>query len=118
MNYTQKFMVEGMFLGETERGKHFNKGELQAPYSEVFVCGGCGDTYAKCPVTDRAGKLQPFMIRGGTCGSCVPWYKRGNPPGSIWQSWDEEFIKAFPPELIDREFHLMLDWIDKRLQDE
>ena len=103
----QLFFIENKLLGEALRGPVLQMGEVVLPYSYLFVCGQSGEVFAKCPIIDASGKPRPWhvhtMLARGQSSS-IGWT-----PGSIWTSWDHDFIGAFPDAVLQWELLRHLD---------
>lgn len=96
--YTQHFFAEGRYLGSALRGTQLVHGEFQKPPSYIFICHACGETYGKA-IFEGKTYCQPIV------GAC----RRHNSlsifrdPGSLWLSWDLDFINSFPEQAIYHE---------------
>lgn len=102
--FTQQFFVEGRYLGEAPRSLIFAQETPQPPIGYVFFCPVCGELWAVCPVVKANGSLRGFFAWTRLCRKHPP---SGNQiPGSIWITWEEDFIKAFPRDVLLREFEL------------
>lgn len=116
MRYTQHFIVEGKHLGETPRpAVKYGAMCVGAPQAYAFFCPLCGEVWARCPVVDFQGVVQPFQATTKECRKHPDflnlWTTRI--PGSIFLSFDKEFTAALPEEALKRELLLHLDAIEK-----
>lgn len=108
--FLQHFIVQGKYLGSALRGKVWVQAERQSPRSMTFVCGVCGDAWAKCPV-EKVGsptELTQFIAMLRVC----PKHSQSSydVPGSLTLSWDGDFNDSFPEAVVQWEFqqHLAL----------
>ncbi len=111
MQYVQTFIFAGTKLGEAFRkGKQVHE-ELQRPANLLFYCGNCGLVYAKCPILCFS-LCGPWQSIKGCCMDCTPT-SQFEVPGSIWITWDEDFLLALPMPVLEQELKRHLDWKEK-----
>ena len=72
-----------------------------APRSYAFGCPVCGEVWARRLISPST----PWFFWSICCKSC----SASNPnslsiPGSIWLSWDEEYIRNLPLPVLKAEF--------------
>lgn len=101
----QHFIIEGRYLGSAERLFSLTRGA--SPLSYGFFCHHCGEVFAKCPIEGRA-----WQYWSRTCAKCPGGGTLGE-PGSIWLSWDEEFVDALPQPVLLHEFKRLLIEYDR-----
>lgn len=107
MKYTQFFFVEDRLLAQAPREGFFSQGQLWEPSSDLYMCPVCGEVHARLPVSRPDGSTTHWMAWARVCRRCVgksQW--ESEPGGSLWRSWDREFLEALPPEILLREFQL------------
>ncbi len=100
---TQHFEVAGRHLGIATR-HHIARNGLP-PRSYAFVCEGCGETYAKCPIIRASAgviETRPFQFITRRCAAC-------GGEESLWLSWDTEFLAALPEAVLRRELSIALN---------
>lgn len=99
--YTQHFIIEGRPFGTGDRGFVYTKEVKHIPWSVLYVCRYCGNEYARAPVL-VAGVEREYTVHTGVCRRCAQRTRsvHFDIPGSIWRSWDAEFVNAFPPEVL------------------
>ena len=112
MHYRQAFFIEGKLLGFAQRGMVLRAGMLHEPSSDLYFCRLCGEVFAQFPCTTSNGSLTEWQSYAGICKRCgkltgIRHARRW--PGSIWRSWDQEFLAALPPAVLHREFQLHLE---------
>jgi hypothetical protein len=113
MTSRQLFFLRGKLLGDAPREAVIRMGQLQLPLSYLFVCGVSGEVFARCPVVTSSGAVRPWQvqtmldIRQGPSHSWIP--------GSIWTSWDTDFIAAFPDAVLQWELERHLDYYESKL---
>lgn len=100
----QHFIIEGEYLGTGLRKDYSTVGTNLEVYSYAFFCKHCGRVWASCPVEHPSKKIE-WMV----CNIVCPQDTRTDYGGSIWLSYDKEFIEAFTPAVISREFFWLLD---------
>lgn len=94
----QHFIIEGKYLGSTER--LFNLTQGSSPLSYGFFCHACGEIFAKCPIDNR-----PWQYWSRTCRKCLSSGSRTlGIPGSVSLSWDPEYMAALPLSVLSWEF--------------
>jgi hypothetical protein len=105
--FTRHFLVDGRYLGSAPAGYRSADGKQETPWSYSFVCGCCGEQWAKSPVT--LGDAEPMRWNNLTanCRKCPEKYpSRWRIPGSLWLSFDKSFPESFPKEVLARELDL------------
>lgn len=108
---TQHFIIEGKYLGQATREKHFVHASLVDPCSLLFYCEACGEVYAKCPVEGAAPG--PWLAYRKLCRRCDSVFA-AQVPGSILLSWDSDFTAAFPVPVLWWEFERHADWFERK----
>lgn len=110
MQFRQLFFIEGKLLGEAPREAFFLHGELAEPLSALWFCQHCGEVFAKAPIMRANGTVTPWQSYRATCRKCSPKAIFSSEiPGSIWLSWDYDFLSTLPPCIITWEFNRHLD---------
>lgn len=110
MLYRQLFIIEGRLLGESQRHDEYKEKTLSEPDSLLFYCQRCGEVYARCPVYRPDGSLTAWQALRATCRKCGPhqqWLSEW--PGSVWLSWDREYLAALPVLVLQWEFDRHID---------
>lgn len=107
---TQHFIIEGKYLGSTERGARYVHGQKQTPTSYAFFCPVCAALWATCPLELTEGKPEHFMVWTVPCRK--HYHHAFVVPGSIHLSWDNEFTESFPRELLKWELERHLDFCE------
>jgi hypothetical protein len=105
---TQHFIVEGKHLGTGPRKPERVHEQMQIPTSYAFFCPVCGDLWARCPVVNLDGTVQPWMPWRIKCRKHPPVYSI-EVPGSLFLTWDKGFNDAMPEVLERWEFDRLLD---------
>lgn len=100
--YTQSFFIGGRYLGETKRKVQFYHEEKGPPLSVCWVCRICGEVYAKAPVVDLLGKESEYNVVRRLCPR-HPTQNMWEVAGSLWMSWDQEFLDALPVPVLQYE---------------
>lgn len=105
MSYKQLFFIEGRLLGEVERGSIMRHATFMEPTSDLYFCGLCGEVYAKFPCLRPDGSSTQWQSYRCICRKCGATKQRwlSEWPGSIWHSWDKEFIAALPVPVLQWE---------------
>ena len=99
--FRQLFIIENRLLGEAPRSASIRFAELVEPLSYLWFCQHCGETYARTPVYRKDGTLTPWQSHRATCRKCSSRQRFFSEfPGSIWLSWDSEFLAALPPAVL------------------
>jgi hypothetical protein len=107
MPITQHFIIEGKYLGSTERDMVYVHSQKQVPTSYAFFCPKCAALWATCPVEVVPGQPEHFMVWTRACKR--HFYHAQEVPGSLWMEWDKDFNAAFPPEVLRWELNRHLD---------
>lgn len=104
----QHFLVDGKYLGSCERQPMFWMGTLCKPASFVFVCPMCGDAWGKAMIDN----CQVLVFTK----ACIK-HKQSvfDIPGSMWMPLEPEFTNSLCGEVLQREFLLHLDYIERKL---
>lgn len=110
MQYVQTFFIQGRYYGKAYRPPIIRHATLMAPPSALYVCPECGDAFARCPVYYAEGhsattRWQTHMAHCNKHGG-----------GSLWRSWDKDFLDALPPDVLRYEFNLALMQYDQEMQ--
>ena len=98
----QHYFIEGQYLGSGLRAATSSVGTSETVYAYAFFCKHCGRVWASCPIEFPGIEWQVI-------NSLCPKDTRSAWGGSIWLSYDKEFIAAFPPAVITREFNWLLE---------
>ena len=102
MTRKQFFFLEGAYMGEALRDRHFVHTSSEYPRGYGFFCPTCCRVWATAP-TESVSSIALHMA----CLKCPPWLA-GTPPGSLWVSLDEGFNEALPDSLLRRELDIHL----------
>ena len=107
----QLYFIEGRLLGESPRKAIFVHSTLQEPTSDLYFCGRCGKVYATLPVIRADGSSTPWQSYRHICRQCGVSHQRflGDWPGSIWRSWDHDFLATLPVSVLQWELERHLD---------
>ena len=104
----QHFIIEGKYLGSSERGAVYIHAQKQTPTSYAFFCPVCAELWARCPTELTPGQPEHFMVWTRACRK--HYHHAMEAPGSIWMEWDQDFNAAFPEGVLkwelDRHFEL------------
>lgn len=111
-NFRRLFFVGDRYLGETPADWFFAHEDLRAPYSYIWFCEHCGEVYARSPVLSYNGKQSPWQAITACCPRC-PSTDRYRLPGSIWLSWDHDFLATLPDAVWLHEAQRHLDYFDR-----
>lgn len=87
-------------------------GDRQYTTGQIWVCTGCGVSFARLRVTDPIGRARPYQPLSGRCRSCPPHF--GFVPGSIWLSWDKAFLASLPLPILYRELLLHIEHYERK----
>ena len=113
----QLFFIGNKLLGETSRQLVYVHGELQCPASYLWFCPYCGEVYARAPVMlpGNEGKVSKWQALCHACPRCdAPRYHSlESVPGSLWLSWDEDYLAALPNPVLQREAALHFAYYDR-----
>ena len=114
MPFRQLFFIEGKLLGSAVRAPVLTFGELAAPLSGLWFCQHCGEVFAKAPVIDdTTNRPTPWQSHRSLCRKCAPSSPFASEiPGSIWLSWDRDFLAALPATVLTWEFLRHLDRVE------
>jgi hypothetical protein len=95
------FIEDGWFgRGAVEEEFHGTAGVCR-PRSTVWVCPECGRVWARIEV--EGAKFFPVSH---PCGRHEATSFYSPVPGSIWTDWERQLMRALPPAMLVREFHL------------
>lgn len=111
--YIQIFIMGNRTLARAERGKQEISTDRYPPNSLLFYCTECGDVYAKFPVI-RVSDNRPLSWRS-MAGCCTRCRKSYEIPGSIWCSWEAEYTRRLPREVLQ---HELINTINLILEEE
>lgn len=90
------FFLNGQYLGASiARPRHIHE-EIAMPLGFHFFCPECGKLWASCPVDG-----QRHIVWSRTCPDHPG--DQLDVAGSIWLSWEKDFVKEFPPSVIQYE---------------
>jgi len=105
MNYRQLFFIEGRLLAEAPRSRIMRHATFMEPTSDLYFCGLCGEVYAKFPCLRPDGSSTPWQSYRCVCRKCGATRQRwlSEWPGSVWRSWDKEFLAALPVPVLQWE---------------
>jgi len=106
--YTQYFFIEGTYLAESSRGPWKVQTTIREPPSSLFYCPICGNTWARVQV-EHGGIVHGWQAYSRICQKCPSDFKY-EAPGSIWLSWDQEYLNKLPLAVLKREFLLLYNW--------
>jgi hypothetical protein len=98
MPITQHFIIEGKYLGSSEREMIYVHAQKQIPYSYAFFCPVCAALWATCPVEMISGKPEHFQVLTRACHR--HYHHAMEVPGSIFVGWDKDFNNAIPLEAL------------------
>lgn len=114
MSYRQLFFIEGRLLGEAPRGLKFVRAELAEPTSDLYFCTLCGEVFAKFPCLRADGSSTPWQSYRTFCRKCAAKQRYLSEwPGSVWRSWDNEFIAALPVPVLQWELERHIESIER-----
>lgn len=82
------------------------------PLSVMFYCPKCGDVWAKCEVI-ADDKRQSWQSYARVCRKCPMHPMSDVPAGSMYFGWDKGFNEALPKELVEREFNIYFDHLNR-----
>ena len=104
MNYRQLYFIEGKLLGEAPRGQIMRHAVFMEPSSDLYICPHCGDTWARLPCLRADGTSTSWQSFHRPCRKCLGRQQfLSEWPGSVWRSWDAEFLAALPPPVLQWE---------------
>lgn len=101
----QHFFLEGKYLGCSSRYPLSRTGASTQVYSYAFLCPRCGELWARCPTSEPE---TPWHFIAKECRK----HGRANVEaagGSIWLSWEPEFLEAFTDAVLRWEFDRHLE---------
>jgi hypothetical protein len=104
----QHYIIEGEYLGSGLRQPFSTVGTSLTVYSYAFFCKKCGRIWASCPI-DKPG------IEWHVVNTPCPRDTREAWGGSIFLTYDKEFIEPMPPAVLTREFNWLLSKMEKHL---
>lgn len=108
MTFRQLFFIEGRLLGDCPRAFVLVHAEIQQPASALFFCRKCGEVFARCPILHPGGKSTHWQSFAKLCRKCSG--DSTEVPGSLWLSWDKEFLGALPMPVLQWELERHLDF--------
>jgi hypothetical protein len=106
----QHFIIEGRYLGSAPRT--FDLFAEAFPRSVLLYCDQCGEAWAKFPVEASDKSVRPWIAYRMTCRKHTT-ITHLDVPGSIWLSWDSDFLKALPLPVLEWEFNRQVDYFEK-----
>lgn len=109
MQYRQQFFIENRFLGEAVTTQRARTPGTE-PASELWYCSACGDIYARCPMLRPDGSQMRWIAHCHLCRKCAPRQRYfSEMPGSVWKSWDAEYLDTLPPAVLQWELLRHID---------
>lgn len=94
-----QYFVNGRYYGEAERNKTFRVGTFHTPTSLLFICPGCGSTWAQIVAKPPArSRYQAVMQVCRRCGGIE----------SLYHPYDPD-SPAMPYDLACRELDLIAE---------
>jgi len=107
----QILFINGKLIEQREIKGFFSRGEYWPGLSRVWVCPKCGDAWAKAVVLADE-KVRPFQVYSHPCEQCDALTYM-DPPGSIYLSYDKDFLETLGEAALRREFLLHADYVQK-----
>lgn len=104
MPFVRHFLLGAENLGSAEDSLRFIHGEAQQPQPYAMFCPGCGEVWARMPVS---GSNREWHVVNRHC-EAHPGPSRYIVHGSLISNWEPELTAIFPDEVIKREFELHL----------
>jgi len=111
MSWTQHFLIEGAYLGTASRTYSTQSKDAAPPDGHAFFCPHCSTLWAVCAIEGRPSFPLVRNCRKHSFTSPL------GPGGSVWLSWDQEFVEALPIAVLRRELELHADWHERRTAD-
>ena len=113
--YKQLFFIEGKLFGEASRGTTMRHASFIEPSSDLYFCSACGEVFAKFPCLRPDGSQTTWQSHRCMCRKCGPQHQQffSQFPGSIWRSWDKDFLAALPVSVLQWELNRHLDSIER-----
>ena len=105
----QHYIIEGEYLGTGLRKDYSTVGTNLEVYSYAFFCNNCGRIWASCPI-ERPHRPPKWQILNMPCKADTMFQLWG---GSIWLGADKEFVEAFTPAVISKEFFWLLEKFER-----
>lgn len=107
--WPQRFSVRGAPFGVAQRGLRSVRETRGVPPSFAWFCPVCGEVWCSAKIEGRH-----YMVW------TVPCEDHQDPllhtiPGSVWLSFEPEFLAELPPEMLRREFDLHIAYAEKEL---
>lgn len=102
------WIITGKYYPQVDVPMDMTHAVAHVPYSYVYLCPVCGDTWARSGVTDvpRGMHSRWHCIQR----ACQKHAEGLEIPGSVWLSWEPEYNGSFPPELLREELRLHLSY--------
>jgi len=97
----QDFFLGSSYLGTAERKLQFLGTHVVLPESKLWFCPHCGDVWARA-VVEKA-EWQSYRVP-------CPKHPKG---GSLWLSWDKEYLAALPKPVLEYEFTRLVKMFDE-----
>lgn len=99
--YIQVFILANKSLASVQRKGQEINAKFYPPNSLLFYCTECGNVYAKFPVMEViTNRILSWRAMAGCCTRCR---KSLEIPGSIWCSWEQEYTRRLPREVLQLE---------------
>lgn len=109
MPYLQTWIIDGSLVAQAPCALERNRFEVrQPPQSKVFFCNQCGTIYAQRIITPNTY----WHVHNHPCGKHQSGSRYMEPGGSIWISWEPDYLAQLPPEVLRYETLLRLE-LDK-----
>jgi len=106
------YIINGKYLGQSPVPPH-----LSWKFNLLWYCDSCGKVYARLPVTDTSDGPRAWQALVGVCGKCQPRpVLQHRCPGSIWDTSFSGEHQSFPKEVLQYELLLLIDDIEKEME--
>lgn len=107
--YLQHFWIHGKHYGTAQRTTVPCHETKTHPDSKSYFCPVCGEIWAQCPIEDSAtGLFRPYVVTTVPCSKHHKVSQWLVVAGTLYQSWDKEFVCAMPEAVLKRELEILL----------
>lgn len=97
----QLFFLQGQLIAEQQAKPITVHAQRQMPFGKAFFCPECAEIWAQSLIEGRRTFVEHILCERHPATSTSPL------PGSLWLSWDLEWNRSLPQELLEREFLLL-----------